>query len=153
MTEILDLVHPEIRLIMERCQAQRKANYRSDTAETNKQCERFSSYRIDGKYYCKPHASIAALEILMGEIIRAASKVLTVDDIKEEIFGSQSGRFDYHGIVSNPDKWVTRIIKKGHENGRLEMWLEFKKGYDEAGAGTIPVFFNTLENLKPLRAE
>lgn len=58
------LILPE-RVSLPRCEAIRSTNYYNDTSTTNKRCVRHSRYKIDGKHYCKPHASVKALEILL----------------------------------------------------------------------------------------
>ena len=58
---------PKVPIHLQRCEAKRKTLYSNDTSETNKRCVRFSRYIIDGKYYCKPHAGVRALEILENE--------------------------------------------------------------------------------------
>ena len=48
-----------------RCDAIRTNHYANDTPDTNKRCKKYSTIAIDGKNYCRPHAGVKALEILM----------------------------------------------------------------------------------------
>lgn len=82
------------------------------------------------------------------EVIKVEPKVLTVDEAyyrdyeAEEWISSDKRKNGYY-----------MGFKAGKPQGKLEMWLEFERAYRESGPGTIAVFFNTLENLKPLKAE
>lgn len=58
---------PGVLIYYQRCETIRTSHYRNDTSETDKRCVRSSRYLIDGKYYCKPHAGVKALEILEKE--------------------------------------------------------------------------------------
>ncbi len=74
-------------------------------------------------------------------------KVLTADQIRTKVRAEDPTNTKSVGMV------MYDCAGYGIENGRMEMWLEFKKYYDLTGPGTIAVFFNALENLKPLKAE
>ena len=52
---------------MPRCEATRQERYCSDTAETDFQCTRGATIKIDGHTYCKRHAEQTALRLLMSE--------------------------------------------------------------------------------------
>lgn len=82
--------------------------------------------------------------MLDGEIIPAEPKVQSVD----ETFKKDYAPVDTvnHTKIKNG---YYMGFKAGKPEGRLEMYLEFKKAYEEDGPGTIPVFFNALKNLKP----
>ena len=49
----------------ERCEDYRTSHYRNDTSTTDKRCVRSGRFLVDRKHYCKPHAGVKALEILM----------------------------------------------------------------------------------------
>lgn len=50
-----------------RCEAERGNTYCNDTPDTDKQCKHSSMYIIGGKHYCKRHAQIKALDLLLRE--------------------------------------------------------------------------------------
>lgn len=49
-----------------RCEAHRKSKYANDSDDSDLQCTRSATYRINGMNYCKPHAGDFALKLLLN---------------------------------------------------------------------------------------
>lgn len=89
-------------------------------------------------------SEIRNLGHIEGKIIPAEPKVLTT----EELFASVHEEFTACSLSAFEIEIMKRCIEKARENYRLEMWLEFKKLYNETKSAPM-VFLEAIEKLKP----
>ena len=80
-----------------------------------------------------------------GKIIQTHQRVLTESEIVGKIMAMKK-----HCDFSINRKTLANIINLCQDNGRLEMWIEFKKVTDDIKSMTIPVSLEyAIEKLKP----